>query len=77
MTTIEKYFKKAEHTVIFGEVTGEEKVARTAVTGDTREIMAVLLKLTVNTLKTANYDDIDKYCYVLRELFLEESDAES
>ena len=55
---------------------GEEKVARTAVTGDTREIMTVLLKLTVNTLKTANYD-IDSYCYVLRELFLEESDAES
>lgn len=76
MTTIEKYFKEADHTVIFGEVMGEEKVARTAVTGDTREIMAVLLKLTVNTLKTANYD-IDSYCYVLRELFLEESDAES
>lgn len=76
MTTIEKYFKEADHTVIFGEVTGEEKVARTAVTGDTREIMTVLLKLTVNTLKTANYD-IDSYCYVLRELFLEESDAES
>lgn len=76
MTTIEKYFKEADHTVIFGEVTGEEKVARTAVTGDTREIMTVLLKLTVNTLKTANYD-IDLYCYVLRELFLEESDAES
>jgi hypothetical protein len=76
MTTIEKYFKEADHTVIFGEVTGEEKVARTAVTGDTREIMTVLLKLTVNTLKTANCD-IDSYCYVLRELFLEESDAES
>lgn len=76
MTMIEKYFKEADHTVIFGEVTGEEKVARTAVTGDTREIMTVLLKLTVNTLKTANYD-IDSYCYVLRELFLEESDAES
>jgi hypothetical protein len=76
MTTIEKYFKEADHTVIFGEVTGEEKVARTAVTGDTREIITVLLKLTVNTLKTANYD-IDSYCYVLRELFLEESDAES
>lgn len=76
MTTIEKYFKEADHTVIYGEVTGEEKVARTAVTGDTREIMTVLLKLTVNTLKTANYD-IDSYCYVLRELFLEESDAES
>lgn len=76
MTTIEKYFKEADHTVIFGEVTGEEKVARTAVIGDTREIMAVLLKLTVNTLKTANYD-IDSYCYALRELFLEESDAES
>lgn len=76
MTTIEKYFKEADHTVIFGEVTGEEKVARTAITGNTREIMTVLLKLTVNTLKTANYD-IDSYCYVLRELFLEESDAES
>lgn len=32
MTTIEKYFKEADHTVIFGEVMGEEKVARTAVT---------------------------------------------
>lgn len=74
MTTLEEYFNKAEHTIIFGEVTGEEKVVKSGVTGDAREIMTVLFKLTVDTLKTLNYDRT-KYCYVLSKFYSEESDA--
>lgn len=68
MTDIEKYFNDADHTIIFGELKNDEETIRSGVRGESRMVIALLLKLTSNTLKESEYD-IEKYCKLLRTLY--------
>lgn len=68
MTDIEQYFNDADHTIIFGELKNDEDTIRSGVRGESRMVIALLLKLTSNTLKESEYD-IEKYCKLLRTLY--------
>lgn len=68
MNDIEQYFNDADHTIIFGELKNDEETIRSGVRGESRMVIAILLKLTSNTLKESEYD-IEKYCKLLRTLY--------
>ena len=68
MTDIEQYFNDADHTIIFGEFKNDEETIRSGVRGESRMVIALLLKLTSNTLKESEYD-IEEYCKLLRTLY--------
>ena len=68
MTDIEQYFNDADHTIIFGELKNDEETIRSGVRGESRMVIALLLKLTSNALKESGYD-IETYCKLLRTLY--------
>lgn len=68
MTDLEQYFNDADHTIVFGELKDDEETIRSGVRGESRMVIAVLLKLTSNTLKESMFD-IETYCNLLRKLY--------
>ena len=68
MTDIEQYFNDADHTIIFAELKNDEETIRSGVRGESRMVIALLLKLTSNALKESEYD-IETYCKILRTLY--------
>lgn len=68
MTDIEQYFNDADHTIIFGELKNDEETIRSGVRGESRMVIALLLKLTTNALKESKFN-IETYCNLLRELY--------
>lgn len=71
MTDIEQYFNDADHTIIFGELKNDEETIRSGVRGESRMVIALLLKLTSDALKESGYD-IETYCKLLRTLYLQD-----